>query len=132
MPRTCISSIQTDIPSRCIKRKQKRPEVASPAGPRQQKKAAGQARRSFLGNQLRLLAAEEVPVAALRGRLLRVARRIEQLVDRRAAVADRSRARVVNRRRGRLVGAIGAIIVATGESAAGNGQNGGSCKDDLL
>ncbi|CCV09893.1 hypothetical protein MESS4_120014 [Mesorhizobium sp. STM 4661] len=80
----------------------------------------------------RLLSAEEVAVAALRGGLLYVARRIEQLVDRRTGVAHRRRLGVVDVD-GRLLVDVGpANMVVGGIGAAGRNQKRGGSKNNLL
>src|SRR5436189_219798 len=76
------------------------------------------------------LAAEKVAVAALRSRLVRVIRRVQQLVDRRIG-ADRRGGGGVDCG-SRLIGTVRTIVVACGEGAAGNGQKGGGSENNLF
>ncbi|CDX63464.1 hypothetical protein MPL1032_90008 [Mesorhizobium plurifarium] len=137
-PAICISSMPTAIPSRCIARKRKRPEVQAlrrtrshPRSHRGKEKRRARARRFSCSYRLRLLAAEEVTVAALRGGLVNIVRRVQQLVNRRVGV-DRRRARGVHGG-SRLVDAdLAGMAALRGKSSAGNGQQGGRGKNDLL
>ncbi|CDX15562.1 hypothetical protein MPL3356_190007 [Mesorhizobium plurifarium] len=97
-----------------------------------EKKSGGPGPAAFsFSCRLRLLAAEEVTVAALRGRLVNVVRRVQQLVNRRVGV-DRRRARGVHGG-SRLVDAdLAGMAALRGKSSAGNGQQGGRGKYDLL
>ncbi|CDX37960.1 hypothetical protein MPLSOD_310069 [Mesorhizobium sp. SOD10] len=76
------------------------------------------------------MVAEMVAVATLRSRLVYVARRVQQLVNRRVGT-DRRGARGVDGR-SRLIDAAVVVIVAARKSSGGNGHQSRRGKNDLL
>ena len=133
---TCTSSTRPAAPSRSTRRKPRRPDGS---GKPEQHCGDPKVRAAGLCPpllpQVRLLlsvVAPQIAVAALRGGLLDVTRRVEQFVDGRVAVADRARMRGVDVD-GRLLVDVGsADVVVGGIGAAGGDQNGGGSKNDLL
>src|SRR5690349_200301 len=83
----------------------------------------------FSNHGRRLVIAEVVAVAALRSRLLRVAR-VQQLVDRRIGADRRGAGRIHGR--SRLVDAAVVVVVAARKSGRGNGHESGGGKNDLF
>ncbi|SJM28548.1 hypothetical protein BQ8482_110478 [Mesorhizobium delmotii] len=132
IPATCIFSTPTDIPSHSTWRKQRQPNYWIRQFGEGKNKSGGQGPPLLCIAFRSLLAAEQVPVAALRGGLLYVARGIEQLVNRRAGIAYRRRLRVVDVD-GRLLVDVGsANVVVAGIGAAGSNQKCRSGENDLL